>query len=122
MLYVFSEAEAWASGAAVALMVMDIVTGFAGSIITRTFKSSKMREGLGHKFLVLCIMAVAVMLEVAGQHVAGLPFEGVALVPVSIYVIVMEVGSIFENIVKAYPALADTPLIKLFVPKEGGER
>ena len=53
MLYVFSEAEAWASGAAVALMVMDIVTGFAGSIITRAFQSSKMREGLGHKFLVL---------------------------------------------------------------------
>lgn len=59
-------------------------------------------------------MDLSVILEVACSHVAGLPFSSVTIVVVSGYVIVMEVGSILENAVKAYPELRDSPLYKIF--------
>ena len=109
-----AEPEVWAIGTALVLMVLDIIVGFAQSLITGSFSSSVMRIGLGHKFITICIMALSVILEAACSHVAGLPFSGVTIVVVSGYVIVMEVGSILENAAKAYPGLRDTPLFRLF--------
>lgn len=109
-----AEPEVWAIGTALVLMALDIIVGFAQSLITGRFSSSVMRIGLGHKFITVCIMAMSVILEAACSHVAGLPFSGVTTVVVSGYVIVMEVGSILENAAKAYPELRDTPLLRLF--------
>lgn len=109
-----AEPEVWALGTAFLTMLIDVVVGFAQSLITGSFSSSVMRVGLGHKFITICIMALSVILEAACSHVAGLPFSGVTTVVVSGYVIVMEVGSILENAAKAYPELRDTPLYKIF--------
>lgn len=109
-----AEPEVWALGTAFLTMLIDVVVGFAQSLITGSFSSSVMRVGLGHKFITICIMALSVILEAACSHVAGLPFNGVTTVVVSGYVIVMEVGSILENAAKAYPELRDTPLYKIF--------
>lgn len=109
-----AEPEVWALGTAFATMLIDVVVGFSQSLITGSFSSSVMRIGLGHKFITICIMALSVILEAACSHVAGLPFSGVTTVVVSGYVIVMEVGSIFENAAKAYPELRDSPLFRLF--------
>lgn len=118
MIYVLSDAQIWGIGGAVSFMGMDILTGFIGSCITHTFSSAKMRKGLGHKALCLCIIALALMVEVAGSHIAGLGFSGVTVVAVCVYIIVMEVGSILENICSAYPELRDTPIAKLFEHRE----
>lgn len=109
-----AEPEVWALGTAFLTMLIDVVVGFAQSLITGSFSSGVMRVGLGHKFITICIMALSVILEAACSHVAGLPFSGVTTVVVSGYVIVMEVGSILENAAKAYPELRDTPLYKIF--------
>ena len=113
-----TEVNTWSIGLAVSFMLMDILTGFIGSIITHTFSSSKMREGLGHKVLLLCIIAMAVMLEIGGEHIEGLGFTAVTVPVVSVYIIVMEVGSVLENVCSAYPELKDTPLFLLFKNKE----
>lgn len=113
-----TEVNAWSIGLAVGFMLMDILTGFIGSIITHTFSSSKMREGLGHKALLLCIIAMAVMLEIGSTHIDGLGFTAVTVPVVCVYIIVMEVGSVLENICSAYPELRDTPLFNLFKGKE----
>lgn len=118
VIYVLSDAQIWSIGGAVAFMGMDILTGFIDSCITHTFSSSKMREGLGHKALCLCIIALAIMIEAAGSHIVGLGFSGVTVVAVCVYIIVMEVGSILENICSAYPELRDTPLARLFEHRE----
>lgn len=113
-----TEVNAWSIGLAAGFMLMDILTGFIGSIITHTFSSSKMREGLGHKALLLCVIAMAVMLEIGGEHIEGLGFAAVTVPVVCVYIIVMEVGSVLENVCAAYPELRDTPLFMLFKNKE----
>lgn len=112
------EANTWSIGLAVSFMLMDVLTGFIGSIITHTFSSSKMREGLGHKALLLCIIAMAVMLEIGGEHIEGLGFTAVTVPVVCVYIVVMEVGSVLENVCTAYPELRDTQLFMLFKNKE----
>lgn len=113
-----TEANTWSIGLAMGFMLMDNLTGLIGSIITHSFSSSKMREGLGHKVLLLCVIAMSVMLEIGGEHIEGLGFTSVTVPVVCVYIIVMEVGSVLENVCAAYPELRDTPLFMLFKNKE----
>ena len=113
-----TEVNAWSIGLAMGFMLMDILTGFIGSVITHTFSSSKMREGLGHKVLLICIIAMTVMLEIGVEHIGGLGFASVTVPVVCVYIIIMEVGSVLENVCTAYPELKDTPLFMLFQNKE----
>ena len=117
----FDEAQAWAIGLACVLMLMDFVTGFVGAVVRGDVSSSKMREGLGHKALLLCVIALAVIVEAGAQHVAGLGFGGVTVTVVCAYIAVMEVASCMENVCAAYPELRDTPLMRVFKHDEGGE-
>ncbi len=116
-----SEAQVWAVGVACVMMVLDVLVGFVGSIMTGTFDSSKMRVGLGHKMLLLCIIFMAFVIETAGSHIAGLEFSGVTVVVVCVYIIVMEVGSVMENIAIAYPEIKDTPLFRVFANVDGDD-
>lgn len=109
-----TEPQTWAIGAAMAFMVMDVVTGFASAVIKNDVSSAKMRAGLGHKALLVCLIALALMLEVAGAHITGLGFSGVTTVGVCVYIVIMEVASCCENICDAYPELADSPLMRIF--------
>ena len=109
-----TDAQAWAIGAALAFMALDIVSGFIAAIINNCVSSSKMRVGIGHKVLMCCVIAMALMLEVAGSHVAGLGFSGVTTVAVCVYIVVMEVASVMENVCSAYPELANSKLAKIF--------
>lgn len=113
-----NEANTWSIGLAMGFMLMDILTGFIGSVITHTFSSSKMREGLGHKVLLICIIAMTVMLEIGGEHIGGLGFASITVPVVCVYIIVMEVGSVLENVCTAYPELKETPIFMLFQNKE----
>lgn len=113
-----TEANTWSIGLAMGFMLMDILTGLVGSVITHTFSSSKMREGLGHKVLLICIIAMTVMLDIGGDHIDGLGFTAVTVPVVCVYIIIMEVGSVLENVCSAYPELKGTPLFMLFKNKE----
>ena len=117
----FDDAQVWAIGLACVLMLMDFVTGFVGAVVRGDVSSSKMREGLGHKALLLCVIALAVIVEAGAQHVAGLGFGGVTVTVVCAYIAVMEVASCMENVCAAYPELRDTPLMRVFKHDEGGE-
>lgn len=116
-----TEPQVWAIAIACAFMVMDILTGFIGAVINGNVSSAKMRVGLGHKILLCCLIAVAVMIELAGTHIAGLGFSGVSVTVVCAYIIIMEVASILENVCAAYPELRDTPLMRIFDHDVDGE-
>ena len=116
-----TEPQAWALAIVGVTMVLDIVSGLVKAFSNKAYDSSKMREGLVHKFTELVIVALSFVLEVACEHIAGLPFSGVTVVLTCTYIILMEVGSILENLVAAYPELADTPLAKLFIPDDKEE-
>lgn len=120
-MFVLPEASGWAIGLACALMCMDVLTGFVGAAVNGEVSSAKMRVGLGHKALLLCVIAMAVIVEIGAQHVVGLGFGGVTVNVVCAYIAVMEVASCAENVCGAYPELRDTPLMRLF-KHEGGDR
>lgn len=114
ILIQLTEPQVWAISLACALMLMDIVTGFIGAVINGTVSSAKMREGLGHKALLLCVILLSIIIEAGTQHVVGLGLGGVTVTVVCAYIAVMEVASCLENVCSAYPELRDTPLMRIF--------
>lgn len=77
------------------LMVVDIIVGILNAWKSKTIKSSKLRDGIVHKFDELIIIIVALFL----QFTLGLPRE----IPVfsATYIIIMELISILENLSKS---------------------
>lgn len=114
----FTEPELWSIAAALAMMVMDIVTGFAGAIVTHSVSSKKMREGIGHKVMLILTIMLAVLVQIFSTHIGDLGIVVPLILPACIYIIVMEITSVIENITTAYPELKDTPLVKLFNQKD----
>lgn len=72
----------------------DIITGFIQAIINKDLDSTKMRNGLLHKILILVILILSFVLDTAFSLSICSKF-------VSIYIIIMELISIIENITKA---------------------
>lgn len=77
------------------LMVVDIIVGILNAWKSKAIKSSKLRDGIVHKFDELIIIIVALFL----QFTLGLPRE----IPVfsATYIIIMELISILENLSKS---------------------
>lgn len=74
--------------------ICDIITGFIQAIINKNVDSTKMRTGLLHKILILIILILSFVLDTTFSL-------SICSKIVSIYIIVMEITSIIENITKA---------------------
>lgn len=109
-----SEPEVWAILAALIMMLMDILSGFVGAVIRNDVQSVKMREGLGHKAMLVLVVFMAVLIQVFSLHIGDMGWSVPLILPCCVYIIVMELASVLENVCDAYPALRDTPLMKLF--------
>ena len=110
----FTEPEMWAVIAACVMMAMDVVTGFTGAVVTKTVSSTKMREGIGHKAMLMLLIVLAVLVQTFSLHIGDMGWSIPLIVPVCVYIVVMEVASVVENCVTAYPDLKDSPLVRLF--------
>lgn len=84
----------WQAGATLIFMVADIITGLIQAVINKNLDSQKMREGILRKALLILV----VILSFISQYAFNIP--AISKV-VCIYIIVMEVISIFENLKKA---------------------
>lgn len=113
-VYVLTDQQAWAIGAAAFFMVFDIVSGFVAAVVNQEVSSSKMRVGLGHKMVLLLMIVLSLAIEVFSLHVSGLGFGGVTVSAVCIFIVVMEVASILENLRKAYPDIETWEIMKVF--------
>lgn len=82
--------ELWCFGIPLILMALDVLTGYVNAWIKRQVSSSIMRKGLGHKVAEIAYLIVGILAKV------GLGY-GAILYFISIYIIVMELISIFEN-------------------------
>lgn len=114
MLPGVSAAEEWAFIFAFIFMGLDFLTGMAGACIKHEFESSKVREGLGHKLMIAFVIALAFLIQQASGVVGDLGFDVPLMAPVCVIVIVMEVGSVLENVADTYPELRDSKLFSLF--------
>lgn len=110
----FTEPELWFIAMALVLSVMDVLTGFTGAAVRGQISSTKMREGLGHKMVLVLMIAMAVLLQGFTTHIGDTGWNVPLIMPVCGYISVMEVASIIENAKKAYPQIADSPLLKIF--------
>lgn len=110
----FTEPELWFIAMALVLSVMDVLTGFIGAAVRGQISSTKMREGLGHKMVLVLMIAMAVLLQGFTTHIGDTGWNVPLIMPVCGYISVMEVASIIENAKKAYPQIADSPLLKIF--------
>ena len=108
------EAQTWSILLACVMMCADVVVGFIQAAINNQLSSTKMRQGLLHKILILILIFVCLAIEIGIGHTVKLPYDIPTCEVVCGYVIVMELISILENISRGYPQFADSQLFKLF--------
>lgn len=88
-----------------AFIIADIATGLIKAISTHSYSSSIMREGLFHKLGEIVCLIFGVLCDYT------LPMIGIKIPlsiaqSVSIYIIIMEIGSVIENIGVLNPELS----------------
>lgn len=94
------------AGIVLAFILGDLLTGLLAALRNRQFKSAVMREGLFNKLGELAALGLAILCDMITPYVnIELPVD--LVVAVSTYLVLMEIGSILENIRKLSPAAAD---------------
>lgn len=102
-----------------ALIIIDYILGLVGALTNGNFSSSKMREGLVHKFTYLVVMFVALIIErLAFHYDIGLVFSAGFFTMVCVWIIMTELGSILENLVVINPKFADNAFMAIFAKRE----
>ena len=108
-----TDSQTWAILLACVMMIADVMVGFVGALIRHDVDSSIMREGLGHKVLMFLIIAISYILGVGLSHVSGANITIPSTEVVCLYIIVMELTSVLENVRKVYPEFGGTKLFDL---------
>lgn len=112
---------------AVAMMALDMLTGFAGAAKAGEIMSGKMREGLWHKAGFFGLVALAFVYEVAASLInleAGSSGIGIAMpeMPavgaVCAFIIATEAVSILENLCELNPDIAHLPVVRSLKPHD----
>lgn len=111
---ILTKAQSWGIALASVMMVSDVVVGFISAAINNDLSSTKMRNGLLHKVLMLILIFVCLAIEVGISHSVALPYDIPTCEVVCGYIVIMELMSVLENIAKGYPELKDSTLFKLF--------
>ena len=86
-------------------ILCDFISGIAAAIYRKEFKSSCMREGLVHKSVEVAIVLLAIAVQWA-LPVVGIEVSTPIYPVAAVYIVVMELSSICENIGKINPAMA----------------
>ena len=103
------------AGVTVTMMLIDVISGYVGAWVTKTVSSSRMREGLAHKGMLILLMLTAGLIDwVQQQGLADLGFKVPLLPAACIYIIWMEVNSALENAGEIFPKFRKSRLYSLF--------
>lgn len=96
-----------------AMMVLDLVTGYVGAWQRKEIKSDKMRTGLFHKASFCFLIIMGFLLELSAQ-VADLGIPVPATAALCVWIILIEANSVWENIIKMNPEAAALPFKDVF--------
>lgn len=101
-------------------ILLDLVTGLIKAFKNKEYTSSIMREGLYHKAgSVLCIL-FGVLVDYA-QTIVDLGVSVPITITICSYIILMEVGSVIENLCAINPEILPDKLKSYFAKLSGGE-
>lgn len=99
-----------------AFVLLDVVSGLAAAIKNKELSSSVMHEGLynklGEVLLLVVAMFVGAILDIPPFTQLGIPPEVMYLV--ALYITLMELVSILENICKLNPNLPIAKILAIF--------
>lgn len=84
----------WQVIAPLIFSALDILTGYIQAVINKNVDSKVMREGLLHK----CLLIVAIIVGYVVEYAFGISAVAQAI---TVYICIMEVMSILENLKKA---------------------
>ena len=100
---------------------LDFATGLLKSIAKKDFESSKMREGLFHKVGSIIAIVLGVLVEQAATYIdIGVNVE--VATAICGYIIIMEIGSIIENIGAINPELVPAKIRDIFLKIDKGDK
>lgn len=85
-------------------IVFDLISGAIAACANHEWKSSEMRKGLYHKFGSIMLVVLAYLIDYAQGYV-DLGFQVPIATGICVYIDLMELGSIVENIGKTNPDL-----------------
>ena len=86
-------------------ILCDFISGIAAAIYRKEFKSSCMREGLVHKSIEIAIVLLSIAVQWA-LPIVGIEIHTLFFPFASVYIVIMELSSICENIGKINPSMA----------------
>lgn len=92
---------------------LDYITGVIDAIMHHKLSSTKMREGLGHKFTYLCVLFVAWFIDFEMKHI-DIGFHSALTPIVTMGIVLIELSSISENIGRINPELTQAEFMKIF--------
>ena len=92
---------------------LDYITGVIKAVMHGNLSSTKMREGLGHKFAYLCTFFIAWFIDFEMGHI-DIGFHTTLTPLVTVGIVLIELSSIIENIGKINPELARAKFMKIF--------
>lgn len=99
--------------AVLVLTSLDYITGVINAVMHGKLSSTKMREGLGHKFAYLCTFFVAWFIDFEMEHI-DIGFHTTLTQLVTAGIVLIELSSIIENIGKINPELKNAPFMQIF--------
>lgn len=99
--------------AVLVFIITDYITGTIEAMMHGKLSSTKMREGLGHKFAYLCVYFIAWFIDFEMRHI-DIGFHNTLTPIVTIGIVLIELSSIIENIGKINPELNQAEFMKIF--------
>ena len=94
-------------------MCFDLITGVVKAFKNKTYKSSLMRQGMYHKIGEILTILLATCIDYTQMYI-NIGFNVMILTPVCVYIILMEIGSIIENIKSINPDLISDKISQYF--------
>lgn len=94
-------------------ILLDVLSGLLKAFMLGMLSSSKMREGLMHKFSYIIILVLSYMIEL-GQPYTGVKIDFPLITTVVAFIIVSEIMSIFENCCEMNPELKSSRIARFF--------
>lgn len=110
--------EEWSIIFACAFMGLDFLVGLFGAFVRHDFQSAKVREGIGHKAMVLLVIVLAFLVQQASYVIGDFGFSIPLITPVCLLVVTMEIASVIETIGATYPELNNSGIFKFFNKKD----
>ena len=90
-------------------IILDVISGMAAAYARREIESPKLRQGLWHKVGYLFVLFCSIVVEWAMNNGMDLGFNLPLVMPICVWISLMEIVSTLENAAKINPDLANIP-------------